>query len=120
MFRYPTADELEPTEEERAAARKSAGAQQTASAWGSGIGTVLGGLAGLTPLLAGQPELLAATLPAGLSAGASIGNTVGGLVGGAEADKADKQLSEAELQRQKRLAELQLHDEALNRLYSTG
>lgn len=121
-YRYPTADELAPTEDELKAARDAAGAQQTDSAWGSGIGTVLGGLAGLAPLLAGPAgvPLLAVTEPAGLTMGGAVGSTIGGMIGSDTANKAENELQKGEIERQKKVTALQLRNQALQQLMNTG
>lgn len=117
-YAYPTADELQPTEEELKASRDAAGAQGTDAAIGSGVGTAAGGLLGALGLLV--PGLAAVTIPAGLAAGGAIGGTIGNLVGSDTANKAEDTLSKDELERQKKLTAFQLRNEALQRLENTG
>lgn len=115
MQRYPKASEFEPSAKERAAARTSAAAQQQGSAWGTGIGGALG--AGLGALgFFGGPGVGAITLPAGAAAGGALGNAVGGWIGGMQADEADEELRAAEMERQRKLAEMQMRQEALAQL----
>lgn len=113
--RFPTADELEPSEEEKQAARTAASAQGTDAAWGSGIGTVAGGALGALGILGG-PELAALTIPAGMTLGGTVGNALGGQIGGDAAHNASDTLSADEAERQKKVTEVQLREDALNRL----
>lgn len=117
-YRYPTADELAPTEKERQAARTAAGAQQTGAAWGSGIGGVAGGALGALGLLV--PGLGEVTIPAGIAAGAGLGGAIGGSIGSGAAENADAVLSAGELARQKKVTALQLRQQALDRLEGVG
>jgi len=114
-YRYPTLDELAASDAEREAAKTSAGAQQQGTAWGSGIGSVLGGAAGLLPLLAGPAgaALLPMTVPLGATLGGGLGGAIGGSVGEAQANAADEALSGPELERAKKLQAIKDREEAL-------
>jgi hypothetical protein len=118
-YRYPDPTEFAPTREELDATRTAAGAPQTGTSWGAGVGTVLGGLAGLLPLLAAQPELLPLTIPAGAAAGGALGSAVGGSVGGAVASGANEIVDAATQERNRKLAQLQMHQQALDALMNT-
>lgn len=119
-YRYPRPEDFEPGADERAAAQTSAKAQGEAAGWGGLIGTGVGTLAGLAPLLLGQPELLPVTVGAGATLGNQIGGAIGGEVGGDEADKADALLQERAAGRQKKLSALELRQRALDKIASTA
>jgi hypothetical protein len=127
MTRYrPTANDLIPTDEELAAARTASSAPQTGTAWGGGLGTVLGGAAGLGASallglgtggvgLALAPELIGG----GAAAGGALGSAIGGSIGNKMGQDAGDQLTAAQAKRQKLLDEDQRREEALAKLMAT-
>lgn len=120
-YREPDPDDFEVTDEERRAARTSAGAQAEKGAYGSGIGGVLGALAGGVLGTAVVPGLgTAAGAGLGASAGSAIGGAIGGQMGSDEASRADEVLSEAEEKRRRKLAEMEQRERALDDFLAQG
>lgn len=111
---YPDDDELELTEAERLAAKRSASSQQNGASIGGVAGSVAGGALGALGLLV--PGLGAVTIPAGLSLGGAAGAAIGGAVGSSDADAADELLRRKAEQRQKIVSEQQARQEALKAL----
>lgn len=102
-------------------AQERLGAQDEKAGMGSAIGTGIGTLAGLAPLLGG-PEmapLVKYTLPAGMAVGGSLGGAVGGELGARETKQASSYLQRKNAMRQKRLTEAELREAAYERLRAT-
>lgn len=104
---------------ERHALRRR-GAQQEKAGIGGAVGTGLGTVAGLLPLLAGPAgaAMLQYTLPAGAAAGGALGTAVGGELGAAETASANRVLGAADARRQRKLTEEELRERAFDRLRS--
>ena len=114
--------DMAPSPEEIEAAKVAESAGPTGTAWGSGIGSVLGGAAGLGVSallgagtagagLVSAPELIAA----GAGVGGGLGGAAGGAIGGYFADEAEDKVRKAQQVRQEVLEEEQLYQEALDR-----
>src|SRR4051794_17829462 len=109
-YHSPDPDELLPSEAELEAQRRAARAPGESQAWGSGIGGILGALAGGalgTFVAPGLGTAAGATL--GGSLGGGLGGVIGGGLGNGQADKAEKLLTAADLERQKKIAQFQMH-----------
>lgn len=115
-YRYPTLDELQPTDEELAAQRKAAAAPGQDAAIGGGIGSVLGGAAGALLSIPSFGTLAPALIPAGIGVGSAIGGAAGGAVGNGEAQQAAELLDAAGLERQKKIEALKMRQAALDEL----
>jgi phage tail tape-measure protein len=121
-YRYPRLAEMMASEDELADATLAQKAPGEASAAGNVVGSVIGGAAGFLPLLAGPAgaPLLAATIPAGAAIGGQVGNLIGGAIGGGTAEEAEKRLRSQAEARQKRLAALEMREQALADLQRLG
>jgi hypothetical protein len=108
------ASDLEVTEEERRLAREAeeaAGYGGTGSAIGSGVGGALGALGFL-----GGPALGAVTTGLGASLGGAGGGLIGSAIGGEKGQKASDRLADIDRERQKRVQDYQLRQQALDAL----
>lgn len=113
-MRRLNASDLEVTEEERRLAREAEEAEGyggTGSAIGSGVGGALGLLG-----FAGGPALGAATAGLGAGLGGSAGALIGSALGQKKADSANERLADIDRERQKRLQDYQLRQQALDAL----
>jgi hypothetical protein len=109
-------EDLEPSEREKALARKSAEAGGYGGI-GAGVGSVAGGVLGA--LIGGIPTAGAGALPGaglGASLGGSAGGVIGGLLGESQANEADEELSKLDAERQRKILQQQLRQEALDAL----
>ncbi len=107
-------EDLEVSEEERRLARQqNAGAQ--GGGVGAGIGTAAGAALGALGFFGG-PAVGLATVPLGASLGGAIGGAAGSSIGNAQADDASEKLSKLDMERQKKLTEYQLRQQALDAL----
>lgn len=113
-----TPADLEATEEEKRAARVAAEGGQGAAALGQTIGSVGGGALGALGFLV--PGAGAALGPAGIAAGSALGGQLGGMIGAetqrGAVENAEDELSEAEMQRRKRVEAYKLRQDALDSL----
>lgn len=107
-------DDLEPTDRERALARRVNDGEKGAGI-GAGVGTALGAGLGALGFLAG-PEVGIPAMGAGASLGGSLGGAIGGGIGGMSADDASEELRRAEEKRQRLLNDYQLRQQALDAL----
>lgn len=119
-YRFPTDEELMPSEAELEAQRKAASAPGQDQAWGSGIGSILGGGLGALLSIPTGGSLAPVLIPAGLGVGAAIGGAAGGAIGNSEASAATDELNAAELERQKKIAALKMRQDALDALEHTA
>lgn len=113
-----TPQDLEVSDAERQAVRTLAEGGAGARTAGKTIGGIAGaGLGALGFLVPGVGAVLG---PAAMSAGSALGSDAGDAIGGAAAqgalDEAESSLSEAEMERQKKLQAYQLRQEALDAL----
>lgn len=116
---YAGVGDLLPSEQELEAQRRATAAPGESAAWGSGIGTLLGGVAGGLLSIPSGGSLAPVLIPAGMGAGGALGGAVGGAVGNSQADAAGKTLDAAALRRQRQLQQLQEHQDALDALMGT-
>lgn len=118
-YQPPTFDELEPTDEERRAAREAASVGGTNEAWGTGIGSALGAILGGAAGTFVAPGLgTAAGAGLGAAAGGGLGKAIGSSLANQTIDRDQRILDDADRRRQRKLAQYQMHEEALNRLLS--
>lgn len=120
MSRYSRLQDFQPTEEELAAQRKAAQAPGEDTAWGAGIGSTLGAIAGGLLSIPSFGTLAPILIPAGAAAGGGIGSAIGGSVGNSDAQKAGAVVDAAELERQKKLQEFKMRQAALDDLEQTA
>jgi len=114
-------EDLQPTDEERQLTRTASGAEGQGAAVGGGIGTALGSVAGGALGTVALPGLgTAAGAGLGASLGGTLGSLIGGGLGGKQAESADQKLQKIDEERQRRLAEYQLHQQALDDLLAMG
>jgi hypothetical protein len=108
-------EDLEATDEERALAR-----QQSSGTQAAGVGGALGTAAGAAlGALLGIPTGGALSAPlagVGAGVGGALGSAIGGQIGQGQADDATEKLQKLDEERQKKLTEYQLRQQALDDL----
>jgi hypothetical protein len=112
--------DLEVTDEERELARTAAGAGGQGAAWGGGLGTALGAGLGAALSIPTMGVLSPGLVTAGAGVGGALGGAIGSSVGGMQAEGAEKRLAEIDEERQRRLSEYQLRQQALDDLLAQG
>ncbi len=110
-------EDFEPDDDELEAARELAEAEGYGGT-GQAIGSLAGGALGALGFLGG-PAVGATTTGLGASLGGGLGGLIGGELGRGKADKASDKLREAERERQRKLADYQNRQAALNALMGT-
>ena len=108
-------DEFTPSQREKDLARKVGEGGAGAASAGSAIGSLAGGALGALGFLGG-PVLGAATLGAGAGIGSQLGSLAGTALAEGDLRAAEDELAETEEERQRRLADYQLRQEALQGL----
>ena len=114
MARRLRAEDIETTEEERRLAREQAEADSYGGT-GSAIGGIAGGALGALGFLAG-PAVGAATTGIGSTLGGLAGGAIGSNLGAQKGDAAAERLMAIERDRQKKLSQYELRQQALDEL----